>query len=387
MDAEVAVVGAESWVLRRRSPWRAAGARVVLLEAEAEPGLGASGTNSGILHTGFDSTPGELETELILRSAELRDELLAALELPICAAAPSCVPPTTRSARRSPPWPAARIGTASRRSCATTARCRSPARRSPIRWPTRSRLAAAAERHGADVRTGFRVEAVRRADGGVTVAEPGGEAVAVRVVVNCAGLRADEVAAAGGRPVLRDLPAQGRVPGLRRRRPARSSERILPPGPERRHQGGAGLPDARRQGGGRARPRSTSRTRTIGASGRRRPTRSCPRPRRCCRWLEDRGADRRLRRAAARRRPGRQLPDRAIRGDCRGSINVGGDPIDRAHRVAGDRRARLRARRRCRRGARRARAARAAARDRPRPGPWWRRTAAWHASGAPSEPR
>src|ERR1039458_5800281 len=48
---------------------------------EGDPGLGpgASGTNSGILHTGFDATPGELETTLILRSVALRDELLEEL--------------------------------------------------------------------------------------------------------------------------------------------------------------------------------------------------------------------------------------------------------------------------------------------------------------------
>ena len=43
----------------------------------------ASGTNSGILHTGFDSTPGELETKLILRSAELRDRVLDGLGVPV----------------------------------------------------------------------------------------------------------------------------------------------------------------------------------------------------------------------------------------------------------------------------------------------------------------
>ncbi len=37
---------------------------------------GASGTNSGILHTGFDAKPGELETALILRAATLRDPVL-----------------------------------------------------------------------------------------------------------------------------------------------------------------------------------------------------------------------------------------------------------------------------------------------------------------------
>ena len=55
----------------------------LLVEAEPQLGLGASGTNSGILHTGFDSPPGELETRMILRSAQLRDPLLAALGVPV----------------------------------------------------------------------------------------------------------------------------------------------------------------------------------------------------------------------------------------------------------------------------------------------------------------
>src|SRR4051794_41513845 len=82
-DTEVAVAGAGvvgsavALALARR------GAAVALLEAEAEPGLAASGTNSGILHTGFDSPPGELETELILRSAAVRDAVLGALGVPV----------------------------------------------------------------------------------------------------------------------------------------------------------------------------------------------------------------------------------------------------------------------------------------------------------------
>ena len=76
VDSDVAVIGAgvvgcaTALALARR------GASVTLLEAETEPGLAASGTNSGILHTGFDSSPGELETQLILRSAQLRDPVL-----------------------------------------------------------------------------------------------------------------------------------------------------------------------------------------------------------------------------------------------------------------------------------------------------------------------
>src|SRR3954468_13134421 len=72
-DTEVAVAGAGvvgsavALALARR------GVAVALLEAEAEPGLATSGTNSGILHTGFDSPPGEPEAGLILARAGARD--------------------------------------------------------------------------------------------------------------------------------------------------------------------------------------------------------------------------------------------------------------------------------------------------------------------------
>src|SRR5258708_15100860 len=78
-DAEVAVsgggiagcAGAEALAVR--------GVATILIEAGASRGGAASGSNSGILHTGFDSVPGELETELILRSGPLREQLAPAL--------------------------------------------------------------------------------------------------------------------------------------------------------------------------------------------------------------------------------------------------------------------------------------------------------------------
>src|SRR5436305_3239358 len=82
-EFDVAVVGAGvvgsavALALARR------GADVALLEAQDEPGLAASGTNSGIVHTGFDSVPGKLETELILRGAALRGPVFEALGLPL----------------------------------------------------------------------------------------------------------------------------------------------------------------------------------------------------------------------------------------------------------------------------------------------------------------
>ncbi len=79
LDTPVAVIGggvvgcAVLHALARR------GVQATLLEAEPGLALGASGANSGIVHTGFDSIPGELETQLIIRSAELREELAAEL--------------------------------------------------------------------------------------------------------------------------------------------------------------------------------------------------------------------------------------------------------------------------------------------------------------------
>src|SRR5437763_8901572 len=82
-DVEVAVVGAGvvgsavALALARR------GVLVAVLEAEPEPALAASATNSGILHMGFDSAPGELETELLVRSAALRPAVVNALRVPV----------------------------------------------------------------------------------------------------------------------------------------------------------------------------------------------------------------------------------------------------------------------------------------------------------------
>jgi glycerol-3-phosphate dehydrogenase len=68
------------------------GVDVLLLEADSDLAYAASGTNSGILHTGFDSAPGELETELILRSAAIRPAVLAALGVPVLHTGAELVP-------------------------------------------------------------------------------------------------------------------------------------------------------------------------------------------------------------------------------------------------------------------------------------------------------
>jgi glycerol-3-phosphate dehydrogenase len=184
---DVAVIGggvvgcAVALALARR------GAEVVLFEAREELGRAASGTNSGILHTGFDSTPGELETQLILRSAELRDPVVEALGIPV--------------------W-----------RCGALLHDRVIEGESitdPVHY-TRA-LAAAAVACGAEVRTAVRV--TERPD--------------ARITVNCAGLYADDVARLFGDDSFEIYPRKGEFfafDGI-------ALDRILLPVPTRRTKG------------------------------------------------------------------------------------------------------------------------------------------------------
>jgi glycerol-3-phosphate dehydrogenase len=184
--SDVAVIGggvvgtAVTLALARR------GVATVLFEARDRLAGGASGSNSGILHTGFDSIPGELETQLILRSAELRDEVVQTLGIPV--------------------W---RCG-----ALLDDRVIEGESITDPVHY-TRA-LAAAAEACGAEVRTGVRV--TERLD---------------TLTVNCAGLYADEVARLYGDDSFEIYPRKGEFfafDGI-------ELDRILLPPPTRRTKG------------------------------------------------------------------------------------------------------------------------------------------------------
>jgi glycerol-3-phosphate dehydrogenase len=198
---EVAVIGAGvvgvavSVALARR------GVSVAILEAEPEPGLAASGTNSGVLHTGFDSTPGELETELILRSARLRDEVVGTLEVPIerCGAVMRAGPAASEVLRRA-------------RANDVTAYERRPgvveipgeAVTDPVAYTLA--LAAEAGRQGARLLVEHRVVAI---EPGLLVRSESGASVRCSVAVNCSGLYADAVAGLVGDDSFEIFPRKG----------------------------------------------------------------------------------------------------------------------------------------------------------------------------------
>ncbi len=209
-DTQVAVIGggvvgcAVAHALARR------GVDAVLLEAELGLALGASGANSGILHTGFDSIAGELETRLILRAAALRAELLDELGMSVwrCGA---MLTPSGEEERAA----VARLAENARGN-GVEAHLEEDGSLSvpgetvsdPVAFV--HALAGAAQAGGAAIMLGARVSGLAPADGdGLIVTLETGEALRVRAAVNCAGLHADEVARAAGDDLLEVYPRKG----------------------------------------------------------------------------------------------------------------------------------------------------------------------------------
>jgi glycerol-3-phosphate dehydrogenase len=182
------------------------GVQVLLLEAEDDLALAASGTNSGILHTGFDSSPGSLETRLILRSAELRDEALGALGVPVV----RCGAWVGRSEHDRPGLE--RLAERARQNGVEVEwrddRLFVPGESvtDPVRLTLA--LARAAERLGAGVMPRTRVERIE-CGADVRLGGAGGEVARCRTAVNCAGLYADDVARAAGDDDFRIRPRKG----------------------------------------------------------------------------------------------------------------------------------------------------------------------------------
>jgi glycerol-3-phosphate dehydrogenase len=208
-DFDVAVVGAGvvgsavALELGRR------GATVVLGESESEPGLAASGTNSGIVHTGFDSMPGELETEMILRAGQLRAEVIDALGVRVerRGGVMRARDESQRPAVAALADNAAVNGVEARLEADGSLLVPGEAITDPIAFT--AALAAAAVASGAELRTGFGVTAVEPSGGGLAVCAANGDEASARVVVNCAGLHADEVARLAGDESFEIYPRKG----------------------------------------------------------------------------------------------------------------------------------------------------------------------------------
>lgn len=177
------------------------GVESLVLEAEEALGSKASATNSGILHTGFDSTPGELETRLILRSAELRDEL--ELDVPVVRCGAELVPRSDEEQAmvREIAEGAARNGVEVRVRDDGVLEVPGEAITDPVGYV--HALAA-----GLEVRLSARVTGIEAGED-MVVHTAGGERVSARLAINCAGLYADEVARLAGDDSFEIYPRKG----------------------------------------------------------------------------------------------------------------------------------------------------------------------------------
>jgi glycerol-3-phosphate dehydrogenase len=210
VQARVAVIGggvvgcAVAHALARR------GVEAVLLEAEAGLALGASGTNSGILHTGLDSVPGELETGLILRSAALREELLGELEVAVwrCGALLAPRDEQERAALAGLAENARVNGVEAHLGGDGSLSVPGETITDPVAFV--HALAGAAQAGGATLRLGARVVGLEPDPAaGLALLLQSRERLGVRAAVNCAGLFVDEVARLAGEDPVSVYPRKG----------------------------------------------------------------------------------------------------------------------------------------------------------------------------------
>jgi glycerol-3-phosphate dehydrogenase len=201
------------------------GVDAVLLEAEADLGLGSSKANSAILHSGYDAKPGTIEAALLRRSRELWPELIDELGVPFLPVGALMLGPTTDDRRRlvDEIVPIAEghgveteiLDTAALREVApfaapdTAAALHIPAEGivDPF-WLTRA-FAESAIAAGAEVRTSARVVGLEVEDDWVVVTLEGGERLAADQAIDCGGLYADAVARLAGDTSFTIRPRKG----------------------------------------------------------------------------------------------------------------------------------------------------------------------------------
>ncbi|WP_334151452.1 NAD(P)/FAD-dependent oxidoreductase [Microbacterium sp.] len=213
------------------------GVDAVLLEAEPALALAASGTNSGVLHTGFDSTPGQLETELILRAAGIRPAILEALGVPVIHTGAELVPHSeedNETVRGLAENAAANGVQVEVRESDGALLVPGEAVSDPVAFALA--LAASALAAGARIELDAKVTAITAIDDGLLLETADGRRFEVAAAINAAGLHADEVARLVGDDSFEIYPRKGEffvfeLPG------GATLDRIILPVPTKRTKG------------------------------------------------------------------------------------------------------------------------------------------------------
>ena len=200
------------------------GIEAILVEAEPDVGEGASKANSAIIHTGFDAKPGTHEARLLRRSAERWPQLLEALGVPSLACGALMIGRTDEDATRLREIASGARDLGVEAELVDAAWIRREARYvdpavtvalhipdesivDPF-WLTRA-YAEAAIGLGATVQSGRAVTAIAVTPDGVKVRLADGATIRAGQAFDCAGIRADEVAALAGDTSFSLTPRKG----------------------------------------------------------------------------------------------------------------------------------------------------------------------------------
>jgi len=176
--------------------------KVVVVESGSEVAAGVSRSNSGILHTGFDSKPGVFETQMILSQASRWREIFTRLGIPFRVPGALMLARNDEEEGHLEDWarnaagngvPVERHDAASIRllepNVTAQAGLRVPGEATTDPYEVVSRLLAS----GPAVLLNWPVRRVEADGDGALVTGPSGK-IRARFVLNCAGLFADEIA-------------------------------------------------------------------------------------------------------------------------------------------------------------------------------------------------
>lgn len=223
--AQVVVIGggvigcAILWAFARR------GIAGILIEAEPDLGEGASKANSAILHTGFDSVPGTIESAMLRRGAVLWPGVLEELSVPFLPLGALMLARSDDEARRLTSEiavNATRLGVSTELVDRAALRDRAPYLADDVTvalsipdegvldpfWLTRA-FADAAIAGGAEVRLSEPVVGLELANEAATVRLADGSTIEADQVIDAAGLRADDVARLAGDNSFAITPRKG----------------------------------------------------------------------------------------------------------------------------------------------------------------------------------
>jgi glycerol-3-phosphate dehydrogenase len=183
--------------------------RVALLEAQHDIGAGTSKANTAILHTGFDATPGSLESRLVARGYQLLSAYASTAGISIEHTGAVLVAWDDEQAASLPALREKAIANGYQRAeviDAAAVRELEPHVGSGVTggmvvpdehivdpWSTPLAFAVDAVANGAELVTGFRVESVAPGAEITELVAADGRSIRTRYVINAAGLHGDEL--------------------------------------------------------------------------------------------------------------------------------------------------------------------------------------------------